>query len=125
MAESCPAILLVFKNNPSLYGPPPVARTAEDIDFEEFFRRLGGRLRAVRLERGWAQEDLIEYGFSARHYQQIEAGRALTLKTLARLCLAFHVKLANLVRSLERHLRRPHDWPRAPRNASRRRRRGH
>ncbi len=41
-----------------------------------FFLRLGKRIRKLREKRGLSQEDMISYGFSARHWQQIEAGRS-------------------------------------------------
>ncbi len=44
---------------------------------------------------------MISFGFSARHWQQIEAERPITVKTLLRICEAFDVPLARLVRGLD------------------------
>jgi transcriptional regulator with XRE-family HTH domain len=52
---------------------------------EEFFRRLGIRIKGLRKKAGYTQEDMISFGFSARHWQQIEAGRPITLTTLLRI----------------------------------------
>jgi transcriptional regulator with XRE-family HTH domain len=41
---------------------------------------------------------MITFGFSARHWQRIEAGRPITVKTLLRICNAFDVPLVKLVR---------------------------
>ena len=52
--------------------------------------------------RGHSQEDMISYGFSARHWQQIEAGRPVTVATLLRICAVFEISLEHLVRDLDR-----------------------
>lgn len=48
---------------------------SEVLDQAKFFARLGGKIRKLRKARGFSQEDMISFGFSARHWQQIEAGR--------------------------------------------------
>ena len=72
------------------------------LDQEKFFLRLGNRVRDLRKERGNSQEDMISYGFSARHWQQIEAGRPITVSTLLRICAAFETSIDRLVRGLDR-----------------------
>ena len=67
---------------------------------EEFFRALGQRIRALRLDGGYSQEDMISFGFSARHWQQIEAGRPITLTTLLRICDTFDTKPERLLKGL-------------------------
>lgn len=69
---------------------------------QRFFRRLGTRVRELRTNRGYSQEDMMSLGFSARHWQQIEAGRPITVSTLLRICAAFEVPLERLVRGLDR-----------------------
>ena len=44
---------------------------------------------------------MISFGFSARHWQQIEAGRPITVTTLLRICETLGVNLARLLRGLE------------------------
>jgi transcriptional regulator with XRE-family HTH domain len=63
------------------------------IDQEKFFRTLGRRIRALRKRSKYTQEDMISFGFSARHWQQIEAGRPITVRTLLRICDTFGVRL--------------------------------
>jgi transcriptional regulator with XRE-family HTH domain len=72
------------------------------IDHAQFFRRLGKRVRELRRKRGHSQEDMISFGFSARHWQQIEAGRPITLTTLLRICEALDVRLTAIVARLDR-----------------------
>jgi hypothetical protein len=45
---------------------------------------------------------MISFGFSARHWQQIEAGRPITVLTLLRICHTFKISMARLVRGLDR-----------------------
>lgn len=71
-------------------------------DQQNFFRRLGIRVRELRRERGHSQEDMISYGFSARHWQQIETGRPITVSTLLRICAVFGISVERLVRGLDR-----------------------
>jgi transcriptional regulator with XRE-family HTH domain len=58
-----------------------------------FFLRLGSRIRHLRREHDYSQEDMIPFGFSARHWQQIEAGRPITVSTLLRICSAFEIPI--------------------------------
>jgi transcriptional regulator with XRE-family HTH domain len=56
----------------------------------------------LRNEREYTQEDMIGFGFSARHWQQIEAGRPITVKTLLRICDTFRIRVSTLVEDLDR-----------------------
>jgi len=58
-------------------------------------------VRELRKRKKLTQEDMISFGFSARHWQQIEAGRAITVKTLLRICDTFGVPIGRLVRGLD------------------------
>jgi transcriptional regulator with XRE-family HTH domain len=72
------------------------------IDEKQFFQALGQRIKQLRKSRGRTQEDMIGFGFSARHWQQIEAGRPITIRTLLRICDTFGVRAAHLVEGLDR-----------------------
>jgi transcriptional regulator with XRE-family HTH domain len=71
-------------------------------DQAKFFARLGERIRKMRKARGFSQEDMISFGFSARHWQQIEAGRPITLTTMLRICEVFRVTAARLLQGLDK-----------------------
>jgi DNA-binding Xre family transcriptional regulator len=64
----------------------------------------------MRKKRGRSQEDMLSFGFSTRHWQQIEAGRPITLKTLLRICDVFEVTPEKLLRGLYAvPVQAPHD----------------
>jgi DNA-binding Xre family transcriptional regulator len=45
---------------------------------------------------------MLSFGFSTRHWQQIEAGRPITVTTLLRICEVFELSVEKLVRGLDR-----------------------
>jgi transcriptional regulator with XRE-family HTH domain len=71
------------------------------LDQAKFFERLGLRTKHLRMARGCGQEDMIFFGFSARHWQQIETGRPITVSTLLLICDAFQVSAATLIRRMD------------------------
>ena len=67
------------------------------MDSNDVKKKLGLRLKELRLAKGLKQEDLEQYGFSYRYYGKIERGLAnVTLETLVRLCEIFEVSLSDL-----------------------------
>lgn len=69
----------------------------QHMDIETLMKRLGLRLKALRLRNHLKQEDLENYGFSYRYYGKIERGVVNpTLDTLLRLCRIFKVNLSDL-----------------------------
>jgi transcriptional regulator with XRE-family HTH domain len=68
----------------------------------KFFRQLGQRVKELRVKHGYTQEDMISLGFSARHWQQVEAGRPITLKTLLRICRVFSTPMERVVKGLDK-----------------------
>ena len=71
-------------------------------DYTTFFEELGRRIRELREQAGYSQAAMSRFGFSARHWQQIETGRPTTMTTLLRICRVFKIKLDDLLRDLER-----------------------
>ncbi|MFI5073336.1 MAG: helix-turn-helix domain-containing protein [Terriglobales bacterium] len=69
---------------------------------QTFFLAFGNRVRELRRKHGHSQEDMNSFGFSARHWQQIEAGRPITVSTLLRICEAFKISAERLVHRLDR-----------------------
>jgi transcriptional regulator with XRE-family HTH domain len=89
-------------------------------DQEKFFGALGVRVRKLRKEHGYSQEDMISFGFSARHWQQVEAGRPITVTTLLRICEVLETSMEKLVSGLDKGI---YETPVMERVPPRRRRR--
>ena len=67
------------------------------MDTEDIKKKLGLRLKELRLDKGLNQEDLEQFGFSYRYYGKIERGLAnVTLETLVRLCKIFEASVSDL-----------------------------
>lgn len=71
------------------------------VNHAKFFRALGLRVKKLREKRGYTQEDMISLGFSARHWQQIEAGRPITVTTMLRVCDVFQLRAERLIQGLD------------------------
>ena len=71
------------------------------VNQQKFFLAFGKRVRELRKEHGHSQEDMNSFGFSVRHWQQIEAGRPITVSTLLRICEVFKIPVDRLVRGLD------------------------
>jgi transcriptional regulator with XRE-family HTH domain len=67
------------------------------MHLDDIKKKLGLRLKELRLAKRLNQEDLEPLGFSYRYYGKIERGLAnVTLETLVRLCAIFEVSLSDL-----------------------------
>ncbi len=71
-------------------------------DFDHFCEVFGDRVRRLRVRRGLTQEDMMARGFSLRHYQRIESGRSVTLRTIWKLSRALNVRPRDLLPSFKR-----------------------
>jgi transcriptional regulator with XRE-family HTH domain len=72
------------------------------VNQQKFFVAFGKRVRELRRKQRHSQEDMISFGFSARHWQQIEAGRPITVSTLLRICDVFKISAERLVHELDK-----------------------
>jgi transcriptional regulator with XRE-family HTH domain len=68
------------------------------VEYSVVFKKLGERYRQLRVDRGMIQEDVLEFDFSVRHYQQLEAGRPHSLHTFFRLSQMFKVPPEELIK---------------------------
>ena len=58
-------------------------------------------MRQLRIERGWSVDDMEVRGIRAKHWQQLETGRPITVTTLLRVCQALDVDASFLLRELD------------------------
>ena len=70
-------------------------------DEAQFFKGLGARIRKLREEAGYSQEDMLSHGYSVRYWQKVEAGKPITLRTLLRICRLFSTPMCDVVRGLD------------------------
>ena len=70
-------------------------------DESQFFKRLGARIKQLREEAGYSQEDMLSHGYSVRYWQKVEAGKPITLRTLLRICRTFGAPMSDVVRGLD------------------------
>jgi transcriptional regulator with XRE-family HTH domain len=70
-------------------------------DESHFFKGLGARIKHLREEAGYSQEDMLSHGYSVRYWQKIEAGKPITLRTLLRICRLFSTPMCDVVRALD------------------------
>ncbi|WP_141327948.1 helix-turn-helix transcriptional regulator [Myxococcus sp. AB025B] len=92
-------------------GKPPVKRGRSEVwtrgptarAIKRELRRLGERLRELRLERGFTQEQAAEaIGVHPKHIIKMEQGTAnVTVATLVAASVAFKVPLRDLFREIE------------------------
>lgn len=67
----------------------------------QFFKSLGVRIKRLREEAGYSQEDMLSHGYSVRYWQKVEAGKPITLRTLLRICRIFSTPMSDVVRALD------------------------
>jgi len=69
---------------------------------QDINKEVGKRIRVLRLNKGFSQEDLaFNSGIHRSHMGEIERGGCnITLKTLQRVGLALRVSVAELVRNV-------------------------
>lgn len=79
-----------------------------------FFTGLGQRLKTMREDRGWRQEDMLSHGFSVRHWQRIEAGKSITVSTLLRIADAFAQPPETIIAGFYGHRRTNQALPHRP-----------
>jgi len=73
---------------------------ASQEKYAAVFEAIGLRLKQLRKDRGLSQEDMLSFGFSTRHWQQVEAGRPITLTTILRACDVFGIAPESLLKGI-------------------------
>lgn len=67
----------------------------------KLLKKLGARLRDIRLAKGWTLEDAEEHGWpNWRHLQKIETGKNLTVVTLCKIADLYKIKISQIFEDL-------------------------
>jgi transcriptional regulator with XRE-family HTH domain len=67
------------------------------LDPDQVVRDVGGKIREIRVARGFTQEQVADrLGMTVRAYQSVENGRNLTIRSLARIANVLGVPPADL-----------------------------
>ncbi len=64
------------------------------------WKKLGRRYKRLRLARGIALEDVVNFGFTVKFYRQLESGKPHKLTTLYKLAEMFKVKPSSLLKGI-------------------------
>jgi DNA-binding XRE family transcriptional regulator len=100
----CELALIVPRHKYTVFNSvrkPYKTLMAKDTEAEKkFFAALGLRIQAARKRAGYSQEDMISFGYGVRHWQRIEAGKPITLRTLLRICRILGTTMEAVVRGL-------------------------
>lgn len=77
--------------------PDPQSEYFEE--FQRFQRKLSARIRELRLEHGYKQEDMVEFELSVRQYQRMEQDpqSVVSLWQLYKLAKGFNIDISELV----------------------------
>lgn len=68
---------------------------------EEYLKRLGQRLREIRLAKKWTLEETENHGWpSWRHLQKIESGKNITIATLWKICKVYKISMEDLLKGV-------------------------
>lgn len=67
-------------------------------EYAKFLVKLSENIKSLRVERGYTQEDMTQFGFNYRHYQKLESGsHSPSLSTLFRLSVIFKVNINEML----------------------------
>lgn len=84
-----------------MFGGKLVSRDSESASGSAhaaiFFKTLGRRLRELRKNAGYTLGEMASFGFSVRHWQQIEAGRPITVTTMPGISEVLEIKLEDVL----------------------------
>lgn len=65
--------------------------------YEDFLKKLAINIKNLRLEHGYTQEDMVQFGFNYRHYQKLESGRhSPSLSTIYKVAKVFKISISDL-----------------------------
>lgn len=80
-------------------APWGYARAVRPARYDQVLRAVSRRVRSARLDLGLSQEEAAHRaGIATRQWQRVEAGEAITLRTLIAAAAALDADLSDLLR---------------------------
>lgn len=70
-------------------------------DDKRFLKKLGAKIRSVRMEKGWSLEETEEYGWNNwQHLQKIESGKNITVVTLRKVAQLYKLSVSQITEGI-------------------------
>ena len=73
---------------------------SKNKNYEKLLKQIAENIKKLRLEHGYTQEEMIQFGFNYRHYQKLESGNhSPSLNTLFRLSIVYKIDLGDFFKT--------------------------
>ncbi len=67
-------------------------------EYSKFLVKLSDNIKSLRLEHGYTQEEMVQFGFNYRHYQKLESGtHSPSLSTLFKISKIYKISVPKLL----------------------------
>ena len=78
-----------------------MANTNVTAEEKKYLKRVGTKIRGLRIAKDWTLEDVEEHGWNNwQHLQKIEAGKNITLVTLRRVAQLYKLDPSELLKGV-------------------------
>lgn len=68
-----------------------------DKEYTKFLAKLSENIKTLRIEHGYTQEEMVQFGFNYRHYQKLESGtHSPSLSTIFKIARIYSVEIRTL-----------------------------
>ena len=79
-----------------------------DLEYEQFLKSLGARIKQLRNERGLSLRDMvIQHGYHDSQWRRYERGGAINVQSLLKIAKVFQLSLAKLLDGVGEYSQKP------------------
>ena len=72
-----------------------------DLEYKQFLKTLGRRIKEVRKERGYSLRDMVlQHGYNDSQWRRYERGGSMNLQSLLKIAKTFGISLSDLLNGL-------------------------
>ena len=72
-----------------------------DLEYKQFLKTLGQRIKEVRRERGYSLRDMVlQHGYNDSQWRRYERGGSMNLRSLLKIAKTFGTSLSDLLSGL-------------------------